>query len=140
MKQFIKSIVLMFAVIVSTQTADAQTFSTMKEGQRNAKLIKMARKLYHTDIFKDYYKQYRDNGKPSVTVKKIKHTKTEVTNGNDVGVIQYIVRLHSVSTKEMKSIPAVTVVFSDKLGKPYLITFDADKKYYTRWNTPKAFE
>ncbi len=64
MKQFIKSIVLMFAVIVSTQTADAQTFSTMKEGQRNAKLIKMARKLYHTDIFKDYYKQYRDNGKP----------------------------------------------------------------------------
>ena len=92
------------------------------------------------EIFKDYYKKYGDNDKPSVTVKKIKDTKSEVTNGNDVGEIQYIVKLYSVPTQEMKSIPAVEVVISDKLGKPYLITFDADKKYYTRWNTPKAFE
>ena len=135
MKQMIRTIVVMLTMLISTQAADAQTFSSMKEEQRNVE-----RKLYQAEIFKDYYKKYGDNDKPSVTVKKIKDTKSEVTNGNDVGEIQYIVKLYSVPTQEMKSIPAVEVVISDKLGKPYLITFDADKKYYTRWNTPKAFE
>ena len=136
----IRTIVVMLTMLISTQAADAQTFSSMKEEQRNVELIKMARKLYQAEIFKDYYKKYGDNDKPSVMVKKIKDTKSEVTNGNDVGEIQYIVKLYSVPTQEMKSIPAVEVVISDKLGMPYLITFDADKKYYTRWNTPKAFE
>lgn len=140
MKRIIRTIVVMLTMLISTQAADAQTFSSMKEEQRNVELIKMARKLYQAEIFQDYYKKYGDNDKPSVTVKKIKDTKSEVTNGNDVGEIQYIVKLYSVPTQEMKSIPAVEVVISDKLGKPYLITFDADKKYYTRWNTPKAFE
>ena len=119
MKQMIRTIVVMLTMLISTQAADAQTFSSMKEEQRNVELIKMARKLYQAEIFKDYYKKYGDNDKPSVTVKKIKDTKSEVTNGNDVGEIQYIVKLYSVPTQEMKSIPAVEVVISDKLGKPF---------------------
>lgn len=118
MKQMIRTIVVMLTMLISTQAADAQTFSSMKEEQRNVELIKMARKLYQAEIFKDYYKKYGDNDKPSVTVKKIKDTKSEVTNGNDVGEIQYIVKLYSVPTQEMKSIPAVEVVISDKLGSP----------------------
>lgn len=98
MKQMIRTIVVMLTMLISTQAADAQTFSSMKEEQRNVELIKMARKLYQAEIFKDYYKKYGDNDKPSVTVKKIKDTKSEVTNGNDVGEIQYIVKLYSVPT------------------------------------------
>ena len=84
MKQMIRTIVVMLTMLISTQAADAQTFSSMKEEQRNVELIKMARKLYQAEIFKDYYKKYGDNDKPSVTVKKIKDTKSEVTNGNPV--------------------------------------------------------
>lgn len=46
MKQMIRTIVVMLTMLISTQAADAQTFSSMKEEQRNVELIKVARKLY----------------------------------------------------------------------------------------------
>ena len=50
MKQMLRTIVVMLTMLISTQAADAQTFSSMKEEQRNVELIKMARKLYQAEI------------------------------------------------------------------------------------------
>lgn len=123
------------------QSVSAQTFSKMNEKQRNAKLVEMARKLYRSEYFADYYKMYKDSGKATVVMRKTKNNgKSEVTKWNEVGEVNYIVKLYSVATKEMGSINAVKVIISDKLGVPYLIQFDCDKKYYTRWNTPEAFK
>ena len=141
MKRLSKSIVVTLMLLIGAQSASAQTFSKMSETKRNAELVKMARKLYHSKFFADYYKNYRDNGKATVTVRKVKDNgKSEVTNGHEVGEVIYLVKLYSVANKKMGSINAVKVLISDKLGVPYLIQFDSDKKYNTRWNTPEAFK
>lgn len=131
----------MLMLFMGAEYVSAQTFSKMTEKKRNVELVKVARKLYHSEFFADYYKMYRDNGKATVTVRKVKNNgKSEVTNWHEVGEVNYLVKFYSVANKKMGSINAVKVLISDKLGVPYLIQFDSDKKYYTRWNTPEAFK
>ena len=140
MKHYLHICLFALLLLMGAQSATAQTFSKMDETQRNTALIKTARELYRNSRFANYYKMYGDNGKATVTVRMVKDNgKSEVTQWNDVGETQYIVKLYSVANKELESINAVKVVISDKLGKAYLIQFDCDKKYYTMWNTPEAF-
>ena len=53
MKRLSKSIVVTLMLLIGAQSASAQTFSKMSETKRNAELVKMARKLYHSKFF--YY-------------------------------------------------------------------------------------
>ena len=48
MKRLSKSIVVTLMLLIGAQSASAQTFSKMSETKRNAELVKMARKLYHS--------------------------------------------------------------------------------------------
>ena len=141
MKTIFKITLVAFMLLTGAMCASAQVFSKMTDGQRNAALIKIAKRLYRADVFDHYYKMYGYNGKAKISSHKVENSsKSALTYGHDVGQLQYIVKLYCRPTKELGSYTAVKVIISDKTGKPWYIKFDCDGIIYTPWDTPEAFE
>ena len=135
MKQTILLVITTCILGVFSMNANAQTFSKMPEKQRNRVLIKMAREFYRKPKFKSWYKDFRDNGKATVSTFNANPTKSRLTEFHDVGELQYVVKLYTKSKGigGSREFPATSVYISDLLGKAYYICL-ADNTVFTIWD------
>lgn len=139
MKQKFFRLFALICILVQVQGMNAQVFSKMSEDKRNAKLEKMALKVYYASKFAKYNVE-GNYGKARVSSYTIKgKPSSESTHNLDVGQLQYEVFI-PIKGKYPNPYEAARVVFSDKLGIPWFIEFlIKDKLIFDRWDSPEAF-
>ena len=140
MKQKFFRLFALIRILVQVQGMSAQVFSKMSEDKRNAKLEKMALKVYYAPKFAKYNVE-GNYGKARVSSYTIKgKPSSESTHNLDVGQLQYEVFI-PIKGKYPNPYEAARVVFSDKLGIPWFIEFlIKDRLIFDRWDSPEAFK
>ena len=129
----------LMTLLTSTVTMQAQTFSQMSEKQRNAELIKMARKVYQDSLFADFYERYGDNGQPTVK-SRITPKDSPLHDGKNHGLGELVYDVCFYTNKfEEGEFEAVRVIIDDKMGLPFAIFFDK-KTAYTIVDHPLLFD
>lgn len=112
----------------------AQTFSSLPESERNAKLIEVAKYVYKNPRWKDFYREY---GTPKIRsfVRKGRGEEGKDTRSNegiDLGFLVYIVTFPYDETKEsMEWGFAAEVYISDKGGFARIIYLGNGMGYKT---------
>lgn len=140
MKQKFFRLFALICILVQVQGMNAQVFSKMSEDKRNAKLEKMALKVYYASKFAKYNVE-GNYGKARVSSYTIKgKPSSESTHNLNVGQLQYEVFI-LIKGKFGHPYEAARVVFSDKLGIPWFIEFlIKDRLIFDRWDSPEAFK
>lgn len=119
MKHLLCPLMMMLALIVGSQTVNAQKFSSMTEEQRNDTLNKLALKVYYAPKFAKYNVE---------------------GNYGKARVSSYTIKGKPSSESTPNPYEAARVVFSDKLGIPWFIEFlTKDRLIFDRWDSPEAF-
>ena len=103
-------------------TVCAQTFSSLPESERNAKLIEVAKYVYKNPRWENFYREYGTPEIESFVIEgggKEKNTKSKYF-GTDLGSLIYVVIFRYDKTKEsMDWDYAAKVYISDKGGFAY---------------------
>ena len=131
-----KMIAILFSLFLMgiSGTVCAQTFSSLPESERNAKLIEVAKYVYKNPRWKNFYREY---GTPEIETFVIKgggkeNDKKSKYYGTDLGSLVYIVIFRYDKTKEsMEWDYAAKVYISDKGGFAYLIYLGSGMGYKT---------
>ena len=137
MKHLRLSLFVTLVTIFSCLDASAQVFSQMAEKQRNAELIKIAKKFYRHPKFKFAYKQWGMMGTPTITsfkgnmVPYYAPNKAQVEE--EMGQLTYMVNIYAKSDHPEWKTKAARVYISDKAGIAYYIVF-ADNTCLSIWS------
>ena len=143
MRNSFQTIIAALLLIGSNQSARAQTFSTMSENERNAKLTQIALKVYKAKKISKYYSNYGYSGKYEITPfnKGVdENDKASIERDKILGKLQYIVKLYSKPGAKWGSFTIAKVYVSDKSGKAWSIMFGNDNMVYSYWNCPEPFK
>ena len=126
---------LLFILLgLSCSNLHAQTFSTLSESDRNAKLIDVATYVYKNVKFADFYREY---GTPEIRSFVVEGENLEDNSkskyyGLDLGPLIYVVTFRYDKTKEsMDWGYAAEVFISDKCGATFAINLGNGMGYET---------
>ena len=121
-----KMIAILFSLFLMGISGNiyAQTFSSLPESERNAKLIEVAKYVYKNPRWENFYREYGTPEIESFVIEgggKEKNTKSKYF-GTDLGSLIYVVIFRYDKTKEsMDWDYAAKVYISDKGGMAYAI-------------------